>query len=284
LGKHKNKGWSIWVATVGFVILLSAALYYQKWIVRSSYKVYRLYKSKTRQPYTGAIRTIPYPDGYSIHGLDVSHYQEYVDWDHLQAATSYGDTIQFHFVYIKATEGLWTEDRAYDSYWREAHTHGLICGAYHYFVPGLDPVRQAQNYIGSVSLTRGDMPPVIDIEETRGHSKAEIVHDVKIMADILEAKYGVKPILYSNINFIEDNLVDDFNGYYFWVAHYYQNQLTVEEDIDWLFWQHSDKAMLFGSNQSIDVNVFNGNMTALRDILLYPNAHIDTPHSHKPAS
>ena len=84
---------------------------------------------------------------------------------------------------------------------------------------------------------------------------------------------------YSNISFIEDYLSDDFPDYYFWVAHYYQDDLNISSEINWLFWQHNDHAMLFGYDQGVDVNVFNGNIIEFRSILVQSGPRIrSNPH------
>ena len=106
------------------------------------------------------------------------------------------------------------------------------------------------------------------MEETGGKSKAELVKRVKIFIAEIEKHYKVKPILYSNISFIEDYLADDFTNYKFWIAHYYEDELLVEESIHWLFWQHSDRAGIFGCSAPVDVNVFNGDKNDFRKILL----------------
>jgi GH25 family lysozyme M1 (1,4-beta-N-acetylmuramidase) len=51
--------------------------------------------------------------------------------------------------------------------WEDAHEHHIFCGAYHYFLPDKDAKKQAENFISSVTLHQGDLPPVIDIEDTR---------------------------------------------------------------------------------------------------------------------
>ena len=180
---------------------------------------------------------------------------------------------------MKATEGTWKEDRTFDDNWEDAHAHHITSGAYHYFLPDKDAKKQAENYISSVTLKEGDLPPVIDIEDTRGCTKQQIVDGVKTMASLLEIRYGTKPIIYSNISFIEDYLSDDFPDYYFWVAHYYQDDLNISSEINWLFWQHNDHAMLFGYDQGVDVNVFNGNIIEFRSILVQSGPRIrSNPH------
>ena len=107
----------------------------------------------------------------------------------------------------------------------------------------------------------------MDIEETCGKSKKEIVKQLKVFNKELERHYKIRPIIYSNINFIENYLADDFKNYFFWIAHYYIDKLVVEDDINWIFWQHSDKAILVGSGINVDVNVFNGGSRDLESIL-----------------
>jgi lysozyme len=268
MAKKKNKWLKGLVATLLFVGLVSTAFYHHKQITRYYYKAYRLMKRAFHKPSESSFASIPYPDGYNIHGIDISHYQDDINWDNLRTISTQGDTISFSFAFMKATQGPWSEDPAFQSNWEDAHDRHISCGAYHYFLPDKDARKQALNFMSSVALQAGDLPPVIDIEETRGRSKQEIVNSVKIMADMLEARYGAKPIIYSNISFIEDYLSDDFTDYYFWVAHYYQDELNISQETNWLFWQHNDRAVLFGDDQKIDVNVFNGNMIEFRSILL----------------
>ncbi len=246
-------------------------MYYHKPLNRYCYKVYRLCRRHLHKVPKDDFQAIDFPSGYSIHGIDISHYQEDFNWDNLRTKTADGDTVDFTFVFMKATQGPWAEDAAFAGNWEDAHDRHIVCGAYHYFLPDKDASKQAENFISSVNLHVGDLPPVIDIEDTRGKSKQEIVSGVKTMSRLLEIKYGVKPIIYSNISFIEDYLSDDFPDHYFWVAHFYEDEMNISDEIHWLFWQHNDKAMMLGYDQHVDVNVFNGNMIELRSLLLQSN-------------
>ncbi len=249
------------------VVLLCASYYYHKQLIRYGYKAWRLQKRLFNKPEQAGSQ-IEFPLGYTVHGIDVSRWQDEVNWKQLKAITLDEDTITFEFAFIKATEGVFLEDPTFRDNWEEAKKNKIIRGAYHYFLPNYDPKLQAKNFISSVKLQKGDLPPVIDVEETAGKSKKEIVGRLKLFIQEIEKYYKTKPILYSNISFIEDYLADDFNNYKFWIAHYYEEQLVVEESIKWLFWQHSDKAKMLGCNNPVDVNVFNGNKTRLQNILL----------------
>jgi lysozyme len=263
-GRSKGKGWKILFV---FLLMLAAGLYYHKQVIRYSYKVYRWYLH-VRYPPVARKGIIDYPLGYSIHGVDVSRWQDEIDWTGLKAKKRNGDTLSFQFAFIKATQGVWMEDPLFRDNWKAARKNHIIRGAYHYFVPGADAKKQAKNFISSVDLFKGDLPPVVDVEETRGKSKKYIVAQLKIFIAEIEKKYGVKPLIYSNISFIENYLASDFEEYHFWVAHYYRDELLIDENIKWLFWQHSDKAGMFGCDYYVDVNVFNGNKKRLQKILI----------------
>lgn len=247
-------------------ICLSAFVYHKE-LFRIGYKMYRVFHNKA---YPGHFRKgiIDYPEGFAIHGIDVSRWQDNIDWSNLKSITGDGDTLKFHFAFIKATEGMWLEDPVFKDNWKNARKNKIIRGAYHYFLPNTDARLQAANFTSSVSLQSGDLPPVVDIEETNGKNKKEIVTGLRIFLTKLENRYKVKPLIYSNINFIEDYLSDDFSGYKFWVAHYYQDKLRTEKSLNWLFWQHNDRAGIFGCSYPVDVNVFKGNMSDLKKLLI----------------
>ena len=74
---------------------------------------------------------IKYPDGYEVHGIDVSHYQGRIDWEKVRNATINEEPIRF--VFIKATEGKDLMDEYYYHNFREAKENGFVLGAYHFF-------------------------------------------------------------------------------------------------------------------------------------------------------
>ena len=82
------------------------------------------------------------PQVFSVHGIDVSHYQGNIDWKML-TQTRQGK-FPIHFVFMKASEGGDYGDKAFSSNFDSAKTHGFIRGAYHFYNPKTDPVRQAE--------------------------------------------------------------------------------------------------------------------------------------------
>ena len=204
------------------------------------------------------------PNGYTIHGIDVSRYQQRVDWERVKKMNVGG--VRISFAFIKATEGSWQEDRQFEENWAAAREQGIIRGAYHFFLPHISPKDQATKFIRTVRLRSGDLPPVVDVEEPYGMTKAQVQRYTKEFLTILEKHYKVRPILYTNRDFYKLYFAEqeDFKDYRYWIAHYYVNQLRMPGDEDWNFWQHSDRGNVNGINEPVDFNVFNGDSLALR--------------------
>lgn len=206
------------------------------------------------------------PHGYEVHGIDVSKWQRRVDWNRVKKMNVSGIRIQFAF--IKATEGSWRWDTEFEMNWNNAKKAGIVRGAYHFFLPNVSAKDQAVNFIRNVKLRSGDLPPVVDVEEERGMSAAQIQRYTKEFLRILEKHYKVKPILYTNRDFYKRYFADnkDFEGYRIWVAHYHVGSLDMPGDDPWHFWQHSDRGNVNGINEKVDFNVFNGDSVALRKL------------------
>ena len=65
-----------------------------------------------------------------------------------------------HFVFMKATEGGDHNDTTFEANFANARNHGFIRGAYHFYIPGTDALKQADFFIRTVKLDTGDLPPV----------------------------------------------------------------------------------------------------------------------------
>ncbi len=202
------------------------------------------------------------PNGYSVHGIDVSKWQQRVDWTRVKKMKV--GNVSITFAFIKATEGSWMKDPEFDKNWENAGKQGIIRGAYHFFWPNVSPKDQAAKFIRSVKLRSGDLPPVVDVEDTKGMTKTQIQRYTKEFLTILEKHYKVRPILYTNRDFYKINFADqdDFKNYRFWIAHYHVSDFDMPGEEDWHFWQHSDRGNVNGINERVDFNVFNGDSAA----------------------
>lgn len=235
-------GVSVWVGIV-LVAIAYIGLFYYFFVGPYSFRWKAIYGEPT------------YPEGYNVRGIDISHYQTDIKWEKLRNTSINNDPVRF--IIIKATEGKDLFDDDFNDNFFQAKENDFIRGAYHFFVPGIDAAVQAEFYLHQVHLEPGDLPPVLDIEKTGKLSKSQLKKDVKKWLDIVEKKYGVKPILYTSYKFKKDYLNDPvFDEYPYWIAHYYINKLEYKGK--WVFWQHTDCGKVDGIKGFVDCNIFNG--------------------------
>lgn len=199
------------------------------------------------------------PKGYSVHGIDVSKHQGSIDWKRVSQMKKNG--IQITFVFIKATEGITRQDNKFLTNWKHSEQNGLLRGAYHFYYPSRDAGKQADNFISIVKLSKGDLPPVVDIEYSNGKPAKKICDNLKVFVEKLEKYYTVKPIIYTNINFYNTYLIGNFDDYPLWIAGYFDHDRFYNEfTTPWLIWQHSEMGKLDGIGGNVDFNVFNGSL------------------------
>lgn len=208
---------------------------------------------------------IPIPTEYEIHGIDVSKYQDVIAWDAVKDMEVHN--IKLGFAFIKATEGINNTDSYFNRNWRKAKKAGIVRGAYHFFIATKDGKKQARNFIDRVDLESGDLPPVLDIEETYGATPDQIRKEVKNWLITVESYYSVRPIIYTYVDFYRSYLQGYFDDYPLWVAHYLQpHQPKISRD--WCFWQHSEAGRVNGIFSRVDFDVFSGDSTAFRSMLV----------------
>ena len=208
---------------------------------------------------------IAIPENYSIHGIDISKYQSTISWEEVKLMKI--KEIQLCFSFIKATEGIGNTDPLFKRNWKKSKDNGIVRGAYHFFIASKDGRMQAENFIKRVELETGDMPPVLDVEQLNGATVTQLKREAKVFLDIVENHYGVRPIIYTNVDFYTRNLGDEFDAYPLWVAHYYQpSHPRIKRG--WSFWQHSDEGRVNGINGKVDFNVFNGDSTDFKNLLI----------------
>jgi lysozyme len=205
------------------------------------------------------------PENFNIHGIDVSHHQDNINWDLVQSMQV--RNVRIGFAFIKATEGLGKVDSHFNRNWYHARDAGLCRGAYHFFLATKSGKLQAENFIDVVELKAGDLPPVLDVEQTYGVSPDKMRREIHAFLQTVEEYYGVRPILYTNVDFYRQYLDGEFDEYPLWVAHYLQ-QDKPRINRDWLFWQHSEQGRVNGITSHVDFDVFNGDSVQFRNLLL----------------
>jgi len=208
---------------------------------------------------------IELPLGFKIHGIDVSSYQGNIYWP--AVAQMHDQDVNIKFAFIKATEGLKDVDRQYKRNWQKAKETNITRGAYHYFLATKSGRLQAQNFIKTVQLQPGDLPPVLDVEELYGVRPDSMRSRVNAWLNAVENAYSVRPVIYTSASFYKNFLGHDFDEYPLWVAHYFvKEQPGVDEG--WYFWQHNATGKVNGIKTRVDFNVFSGDTTLFNSLLM----------------
>ena len=269
----KNKNRSYLFISLGLFFLLAVGLValLKKNQIMYYYTMYFTEKQApklTNSPFeTQRINKIVESYSDKTFGLDISHYQEreHINWEKL---TILNGAIPLEFIVLRATMGSDGKDKHFTHYWEKAKKHGLTRGAYHFYRPDEDPVTQADSYIRSVTLSSGDMRPVLDVEKLpKTKSKEQFIKDLHIWIDIIEKHYGKKPILYTYYHFYKDYLKGQFGECPLWMANY--NDVPQPSDTDpWKIWQFTENGISDGIETKIDLNVYNGNKWEMRELLI----------------
>ncbi len=242
------------VLLIALAIVAFAVIYYLQ---------YQLEK-KSEQTFYKAFG-ISVPTNYKLNGIDVSKHQSYIYWTSVKQMKI--DSIAIDFAFIKATEGLSDVDAMFKRNWQLSKQNNIPHGAYHYFIATKDGKKQAQNFIKNVALEKGDLPPVVDIEQDFGIEPKVLQANLIKYLNELEQYYKVKPIIYSYVDFYNNFLGDGFDNYPLWIAHYTeQNEPNINRD--WLFWQHSEMGRVNGITEKVDFNVFNGDSSLFQNLLI----------------
>ena len=224
------------------VVLIYVVFFYRTFVSPYSFRWKALYG------------TVTYPEG-KVRGIDVSHYQEEIDWKRLRRAQLQGTPVSF--IFVKATEGTDIIDENFNQNFFNARKNNIVRGAYHFYSTKTPATKQARFFCKIVQLEDDDLPPVLDVEQIGDLTPQKLRTEVKTWLDQVERHYGVTPILYTSYKFRTSYLnTEDFDRYPYWIAHYYVDSLTYKGQ--WRFWQHTDAGKIDGIRGYVDVNVFNG--------------------------
>jgi lysozyme len=202
------------------------------------------------------------PWHYAVHGTDVSKYQRSIDWHKAKASG-------VSFAFIKATEGGDRVDDYFDEHWRNTRAAGVPRAAYHFFYFCRPASEQAAWFIRNVPNERSSLPPVLDMEWNHlsptcklRPDPAVVRKEMKVFLDIVERHYGKKPIIYTSVDFFDDNGLSGFRGYPYWLRSVAGHPTDKYGDHPFTFWQYTGTGVIPGIRGNADINVFNGNMAA----------------------
>lgn len=221
-----------------------------------------------------------YRIGGSVYGIDVSHFQNDIDWDNLALFCDKNGNVYngnpkektfmqpVFFAYMKATEGATVKDEMFNVRMIEAERHGITKGAYHFLHLGSPIADQLKNFFETVTWTSGDLPPALDVELDDEIKK----YGVKVFQSMtlewlekVEERMGVRPIIYTRES-IRNNYLNDpkFKKYQFWIARYSDNG---PDNFDWQIWQKSEYGQISGCRGNVDIDIFRGNYDLFKTYL-----------------
>lgn len=195
---------------------------------------------------------------HKVHGIDLARFQTEVDWPTARANG-------VNFAFIKATEGGDRVDEMFASHWRGAARAGVRRGAYHFFYHCRAPEEQAAWFFRHVPRRSGDLPPVIDMEWTPTSPTCtirrpaeEIRADARVLIRLFTEHYGTAPILYTTVDFYQENHLWHLDGVDFWLRSVAAHPSDIYVGQHWKFWQYSSTGRVPGIAEETDLNVFDG--------------------------
>lgn len=187
----------------------------------------------------------------ALHGIDISHHNGAVDWPVLTAAP-------IDFIYLKATEGRDWKDPRFQDNWNNALKSGFQTGAYHFYLLCKSGSAQADNFIQSVEVRIGTLPPAIDLEYagncTPDQPVEKVREEIEDFIAALEAEYGQSPIIYTTEVFYTDWISDHFQDHDIWIRSIGDDVPRLSDGRDWAVWQYSGNGRVTGLAGPVDLN------------------------------
>ena len=261
----KVKNYILWLLLLVSIVLLSLIVRkHHRAISYEIKKVYRSvvnksnYKPPSKLDPTQALG-VKVPRNFKVFGTDVSRHQGRINWEKLSKFRFDGHKIEF--VFIKASEGENWEDNEFEYNWKKAKKYKILRGAYHFYRPKVHSSKQMKNFTELVKMEKGDLPPVLDVEIESSLPKSTYRKGVINCLKIMETTYGVKPIIYTNQKLYREYFKHkNFKGYRFWISRLKSTPPRMDA---WHFWQFTYEAVVKGTDEYVDMNVFNGSKQQL---------------------
>ena len=216
-----------------------------------------------------------------IYGIDISRYQHgkgrkkyVIDWRRVRithlgtmSRKKISGTVDYpvSFCFIKSTEGVSIRNPYFATDYAGARRHGIKTGAYHFFSSKRSGSAQAQFFLKNTRFSRGDLPPVLDLEPSRQQINLmggvdAMFRNVRAWLQAVERSTGRRPILYVSQTFVNRYLSeapDLKRDYRVWIARYGE----YKPDVKLMFWQLCPDGRVQGIRGDVDINVFNGYKT-----------------------
>ena len=180
-----------------------------------------------------------------VEGIDISHYQETIDWDEIAR------NAEISYVYIKASEGETLKDDYYIQNLQGARRAGLSVGSYHFYRPQVTPQAQLENMTQVVRREEQDLVPIIDIEK-EDSDEAAFIDNLRQFILLVERYYGKKPLLYTYHNFYNRHFQGLFTNYHWMIARYRTDAPVLNDGKTYIMWQYTQSGRIPGIRGKVD--------------------------------
>lgn len=193
--------------------------------------------------------------------IDVSAYQENIDWEAVKAAGVNAAMIRVGYRGY-GEEGKIVEDKMFASHIEGALEAGLRVGVY-FFSQALnydEGVEEANFVINTIRQYNITCPVAIDSELVGAEDARTADLDNDARTDSIVAfcdtikNNGYTPMIYSNRNWYAQSLdMTRLGDYKLWVAHY-----VNQPDFPYLYqgWQYTEQGIIRGVDGNVDLNVW----------------------------
>jgi lysozyme len=196
--------------------------------------------------------------GPTTPGIDVSYYQEAIDWPRVQRAG-------IRFAFIRLSDGATLRDAMFATNWAEAKRAGLVRGAYQFFRPDQSITAQADLMIAAMrDRDPDDLPPALDIEVDGGFEPLTVAERARAWIQRVRDKLGVEPLVYTGSDLWRNGGAEPLRAQALWIAHYTPGCPTLPAPwTRWMFWQHTDRGAVPGIEGPVDLDMFAGTLGEL---------------------
>jgi lysozyme len=212
-------------------------------------------------PKSVAIENLSISRSKYLFGIDISHYQGRINWSELKTTHH-----PVQYIFIRATMGVDGKDSRFRENWDNAKKHGYLRGAYHYYRPNENSTQQFANFSAMVKLEKGDFVPILDVEQHSKFGNESLRKGVLNWLKLAEQKYGVKPVVYTGLNFYNSVLKGHINDYPLWIAAYSGKDRV--KNVNWTFHQFTEQVRIKGIQANVDGNDFNGDLADLMNMCI----------------
>lgn len=203
-------------------------------------------------------------------GIDVSKWNEEIDWKKVEEATKSSARMGAPFERSESGTGIEFAmiregygrnnpnqvDKNFHTNIKNALDSGIHCGVYHYSyaVDVQDAINEANFCLENIKGYSLEYPVAFDIEDKsmKKLGKRTLTDICKAFCDTIE-QHGYYAAIYTNVNWLENYLYKDelLPKYDLWLAEWNKDKPSYSCGL----WQFSNKGCVYGINGDVDMNL-----------------------------